>query len=287
MPPIAPATDVMPSSSGTDAATSAPKAMNRITSVIGSEIISAFCRSFSTIWSIVASIVPGPATWTRAPGLAVPESATALFSPSTCLPASSGSPRRVTWTNVVFPPAVESDLTSWGPRTPATSGSLEARRVMSAVALAVIARSPERTSTLSTAGSRRSARSRSACAFAESPTPLWASVRDLVPTVVPAKTSPAMSTSQRTMTVFGRRAEAPAIAAVARPRTPTPGGVERGVEDMRSTLVPERRRVGPALPRPRAAGPRPRSGVIPRLTSWRRPRELSAHAQTTELASGR
>ena len=89
-----------------------------------------------------------------------------------------------------------------------------------------------------------------------------------------------MSTSQRTMTVFGRRAEAPAIAAVARPRTPTPGGVEGGVEDMGALSF---RSAAMSVPRsPVLAPPAPvLDRAIPRLD------ELSAHAQAPELASGR
>ena len=56
--PIVAATDVKPSSSGTDAATNAPNASARITSVIGSVMICECCRSLVTICVIVFSIEP-------------------------------------------------------------------------------------------------------------------------------------------------------------------------------------------------------------------------------------
>src|SRR5690348_13307071 len=71
------------------------------------------------------------------------------------------------------------------------------------------------------------------------------------------------------MTVFGRRAEAPAMRAVARPRTPTPAGME-GVEDMAATLRSRGPDVGPTCPRIPDARTRPRRGAIPRLARRRR-----------------
>ena len=64
MPPIAAMTDVSPRNSGTSAATSAPNARKRMTSVTGSEISSAVRSSRVTTSPIALSVVPGPAAWT-------------------------------------------------------------------------------------------------------------------------------------------------------------------------------------------------------------------------------
>ena len=66
--PIAAPTDVRPSSSGTDAATSAPNASTRISSVIGTEISSARCSPLLTSWVIALSSEPLPASWKVTPG---------------------------------------------------------------------------------------------------------------------------------------------------------------------------------------------------------------------------
>ena len=66
--PSAAPTDVRPSSSGTDAATNAPNASTRISSVIGTEISSARCSPLLTSWVIALSSEPLPASLKVTPG---------------------------------------------------------------------------------------------------------------------------------------------------------------------------------------------------------------------------
>ena len=82
-PPMAAATEVTPSSSGTQAATRAPNAASRMMSVTGREMSSALRRSSSRICVIVASNVPGPATCTVVPGCAARTSFTTAVRPLT------------------------------------------------------------------------------------------------------------------------------------------------------------------------------------------------------------
>ena len=129
---MAAATEVRPSSSGTAAATTAPNASSRITSVIGSEITSARWRSFWRISSKPLSTEPPPAWCSVASGWARAIAATVRWIGATCSEASSGSPRSVTWTSTLRPPAVESAGVSRGPLTARTSRR-PSRRASSAV----------------------------------------------------------------------------------------------------------------------------------------------------------
>ena len=72
----------MPSTSGTHAATSAPNATTRMSSVIGSEISSARCRSSSTIVVIAESNEPSPACCSVTPGCAARTARTTAATPS-------------------------------------------------------------------------------------------------------------------------------------------------------------------------------------------------------------
>ena len=58
--PIAAPTAVIASSSGTNAASSAPKARMRITSVIGTEVSSAFLKSSAKAFESALSALPSP-----------------------------------------------------------------------------------------------------------------------------------------------------------------------------------------------------------------------------------
>ena len=60
MSPMAAATAVTARSSGTNAASSAPKARTRITSVIGSDVNSAFLKSSANAWDSALSALPSP-----------------------------------------------------------------------------------------------------------------------------------------------------------------------------------------------------------------------------------
>ena len=191
----------------------------RMISVIGSEISSARLRScVDEVVDAPCRASPAPASLQAdAPGAAARTAATARCSGATWSPASSGSPRSVAWTSTVRPPARRErgrvGRAADGARPAAGRGRGARARVRRRRWSKDRA---ERTSTLSTAGSRRPARSRRASARADSPTP--ESVRRWVPVIAPAATQPTTSASQRAMTVLGRRAEAPAARRTRRAR---------------------------------------------------------------------
>ncbi len=101
--PSAPATEVRPSSSGTTAATSAPKATMRMISVIGSETSSAWLRSSLTTLLMAWPAEASPASCSVAPGCEAATDATTRSSGATCSSALSGSPRSCTCTSCSRP----------------------------------------------------------------------------------------------------------------------------------------------------------------------------------------
>ena len=92
MMPIVAITAVTPSSSGRPAATSAPNASSRITSVIGSEIVSAFLRSSSNIFETALPVLASPNCSMRSSGCAFCAAAVAARIGSTLSSAFSESP---------------------------------------------------------------------------------------------------------------------------------------------------------------------------------------------------
>ena len=102
--PRAAATAVMPSSSGMPAATSAPKATTRISSVTGSEVISARWKSSWMRFMIALLTLASPNSPTNRPGWARCTAAVAASAGATRSFAVSGSPViwKVTSTAVPF-----------------------------------------------------------------------------------------------------------------------------------------------------------------------------------------
>ena len=90
--PIVAATDEMASSSGTPAAASAPKAMTRMISVTGSEVISAFLKSSSNDLEMALSALASPNWAMRRSGWAFWAAAVAARTASIFSSASSSSP---------------------------------------------------------------------------------------------------------------------------------------------------------------------------------------------------
>jgi hypothetical protein len=86
------ATAVMPSSSGTPAATSAPNATMRMISVIGSERTSAFLKSSSNAFEIALSALASPNWPTNTCGFAFWAAAVAASVESTRASVTSSSP---------------------------------------------------------------------------------------------------------------------------------------------------------------------------------------------------
>ena len=151
--PSAPATEVRPSSSGTTAATSAPKATMRMISVIGSETSSAWLRSWLTTWLTAWPPEASPASWSVVPGC---EARDRGHDPlerrrrarRRCRGRRAAAPARA----AACPPARDRAGMLRGPWTEATLGRCRAR-ISSAVTAAPVLRAlPELTSTLSVAG---------------------------------------------------------------------------------------------------------------------------------------
>ena len=184
--PMAAVTAVIPSTSGTHAATSAPNAITSTSSVIGSEIISARWRSSETTSSIVESNEPSPACWKSAAACFALVARTVAATPLATSPASSGSPRRRAWTSTIRPPLVESSGASAGPWTELTSSPAFRWRTRSAAAFALVCASSDRMRMLSTAGSRRPAASIRSSAVLDWPAPVSVSLSVLVPAAPPA-----------------------------------------------------------------------------------------------------
>ena len=150
--PSAAPTDVSPSSSGTDAATSAPNASTRISSVIGTEISSARCSPLLTSWLIALSSEPAPASSKVTPGSRAASPSTKCCTWAARASGLLGSPRSVTTTSAVRPPARDSSGESAGPWTDFTAGRRRAPASSAFTACAVRCGLLERTSTFSVAG---------------------------------------------------------------------------------------------------------------------------------------
>jgi len=184
----------------------------RITSVIGSEIVSAFCRSLLRMASKV-SAKPACRTW--APGTARCARAATASRAALRSPASSGSPRRVAETRTARPP--------WACSTTAlraTAGDASRRRCSVAAARAAPRASGARTRNVSAAGLRRCAASSRCSARRVSPVVLPVSVSFFVPIIEPAPRHPATIASHSRIMVLGRRVAMPAAARTARLSAP-------------------------------------------------------------------
>ena len=218
--PMAAPTDVRPSSSGTDAATSAPNASTRIRSVIGIEISSARCSPLLTSWVIALSSEPLPASLKVTPCLCAASWLTKCCTSAARLSGLLGSPRSVTTTSAVRPPARDSSGERSGPSTDFTAGRRRAPASSAATACAVRCGLLERTSTFSVAGPWRPEAESRASARADSPVPEpeFESVR--MPSLEPSATHATISVSQSATVVFGRRAALRAAAWTKRASTP-------------------------------------------------------------------
>src|SRR4051812_1393957 len=117
------ATALRPSSSGRPAATSAPKAMTRMSSVIGSERVSAFLKSSSRALLSALFALASPNCSMRNPGWRRWAAATAVRIAPTRFSALSWSPRRSKFTS-----ALRRSREIW-PSSPTRSGSLTLRTV--------------------------------------------------------------------------------------------------------------------------------------------------------------
>ena len=171
-------TAVRPSSSGTPAATSAPNATTRISSVIGSERNSAFLKSSSNALLMASSALASPNWPTKTSGFAFWAAALAASTGSTRSGSVSSSPAI---SNVTRPERPSSE--SW-PSLPLASGdSISAtwgtafRRVTTSSTAALKPGSPilteplPCTSTCSSADSRKSASAIAWSATLEEPLP--------------------------------------------------------------------------------------------------------------------
>ena len=124
-----PITAVAPSSSGSPAATSAPKAISRITSVIGSERNSAFWKSFSNASPISFSAEASPNSPITTSGCCFCSVATAASGASTASLAVSSSPGSWKLTSTERPSSETLPLFSgrsgfWTSLTPFVASSL-------------------------------------------------------------------------------------------------------------------------------------------------------------------
>ena len=188
-----PITAVAPSRSGRPAATSAPKAINRITSVIGSERTSAFWKSSSNASpiSLSAEASPNWPSWTS--GCAFCNAATVASGPSTRSLAASSSPGSSKFTSTERPSSET---------LPANSGSsglsmfstplVWSRRAITSLTTAVNSGSPALspslpwTSTVSPVWSGNPAASTIWSPRLDSPLPVSSSASVLVPTMPPS-----------------------------------------------------------------------------------------------------
>ena len=192
--------------------------------MIGIEISSARCRPLLTSCVIALSSEPLPASSMVTPGC---RAATPSTNCATCAARVSGllgSPRRVTTTSAVRPPARERSGERSGPSTDATTASRRAPASSACTACAVRRGLLERTRTFSVAGPLRPEAVRRASARADSPVPEpeFESVR--MPALEPRNTHATISASQSATVVLGRRAALRAAAWTKRESTPAPRG---------------------------------------------------------------
>src|ERR1700729_1861561 len=203
-----------------------------------------------------------------------------------------GSPRSVTTTSPVLPPAADRDEVRSGPSTDLTAAILRSRASRAATACAVWMRECELTSTSSVAGPCRPEADSRASARPDSPVPEPESDSVRIPASGPAAMHATIRASQSASGVFGRRAALRAAAWTKRASRPWPAippdVVDEGLVFMSPTLTPQSAEIAGASGRPARGGPpyvgggitppaaRTEHGVSPRL---RVGRDASARGQ--------
>jgi hypothetical protein len=203
---MAAATAVIASTSGTKAASSAPNARIRITSVIGSEVNSAFWKSSSKALLSAFSALPSPNCSTRKPRCSLWSAATASSEGSTFASASSPGSSKVTsaerpssesWPALSRPYGLATLRTFWVPSSRVTTSSTTARNSASPVS------APLRLWIRTLSGALSGKWSEIALsARPDSPMPKSASVSVFVPTDPPMNTASTTNASQPRIAFF-------------------------------------------------------------------------------------